>query len=104
MDIVEELAVIAVVHEGAFDSVLRLDCGAICDKDGDGVSLMCLRFEGGDVDFLFERDLDWGGRRFFGIAFPFEPLLRVLVAAFPVTFVHAELAIVLDVLAITRRK
>ena len=104
MDIVEELAVIAVVHEGAFDSVLRLDCGAICDKDGDGVSLMCLRFEGGGVDFLFEWDLDWGGRGFFGIAFPFEALLRVLVAAFLVTFIDPELTIVLDVLAITRSK
>ena len=104
MGFIEELPVIVVGIEGAFDNEVGFDFGAIGDTDGDGVSLIRRRGVGGDGVFLFEWDLDWGGRRFFAITFPVEALLRVLVATCLLTFVDTELSIVLEVVAITRSK
>ena len=96
MALVVEHPVIEVGLERAFDSVLGFDCGVIGNTDGDGVSLIRMRGVGGDVVFLFEWDLDWRGRRFFGIAFVDEALMRVLVAPCRLTFVDPELMMEFD--------
>ena len=68
------------------------------------MSLNRRRGVGWDGVFLFEWDLDWGGRAFFGITFPDEAFLCVLVAPDPFTILDPFLSIVLDVGAITRSK
>jgi len=104
MDFIEELPVIVVGIEGAFDNEVGFGGGAIGDTDGDGVSLIRRRGVGGGGVFLFEWDLDWGRRGFFGIIFPVEALLRVLVATCLLTLADTDLSIVLDVVAITISK
>ena len=62
MDFIEELPVIVVGIAVALDTGGGFDSGAIGDTDGDGVSLIRRRVVGGGGVFLFEWDLNWGGR------------------------------------------
>ena len=83
----------------ALDTGDGFDSEPIGDTDGDGVSLIRRRGVGGDGVFNFEWDLDWGGRAFFGIAFPVEAILRVLVGTCLITFVDPEYSMEFDGLA-----